>query len=147
MVDGIERCWAKPNGKFAMECVQGQIKWKVHPPQSDLKGWARTLKLVPIQWTSSHGEVCPNLYIFTKLHFVERYAQKMAFLHASRHFIKEWSPCNMPWNNEGYKVHGSWLHAQKGGNTTSLTTHNEGEHQKCNANCKWPKEGPKEEVG
>ncbi len=55
-----------------MEHVQGQIKWKVDPPQSDPKGWARTLKFVPIRWTSNDGEICLNLYIFTKLHFDER---------------------------------------------------------------------------
>jgi hypothetical protein len=44
MVNGTKGCWAKLDGDFALEHIQGQIEWKIHSPQLDPKAWTWTFE-------------------------------------------------------------------------------------------------------
>jgi hypothetical protein len=102
-------------------------------------------ELLSFQQTWSNGKVCLDLCIITQHHSNEGVHTKMWFsymaLRTQCHLVKNWGPYNLSKDDEGYGVHGKWLHAQEGKNTTNFTTHHDGEYQKCSIGG--PKRGQK----
>jgi hypothetical protein len=124
-----------------LECIQGQVKRKVHSPQLDPKGWVGIFESTPIRWAESDGEVCPNLHISFephsnegRVHIENGFPSWLITLCLGHHLAKEWDPCDLSRNDEGCGMHGGRFHATKGKNVVSLATQNENEYWKHDIN-------------